>query len=891
MGIVPVTYSTNGEAPVSNSVTSVSFTLPTVDSTPVPSPLPSNLPSSDHPNFNIHENNSATTNLMTNSLSSLPMDDLLEVPNSESHPSFALYSSAFPSPCLSSSLSEATSQTPTSEASSISNVHITVGLSRPLAQQAVIEAHGGRYLREENLIESLIEEQSTPLMTSTPLTTAQVELEPQVLLSRDEERKVKEEHILQSGKVPVAGVVIPKGQLRRAGPYLLGPCLGSSPVRSIVQCLARRENTDNFFTLKILTVRDASDETQDDRQGKMLLHTEHSLLSLLSGQRGVIQHHGLFEDYACGAREQSGGTLVATGRLVRRVCLVLDCVTPQDYCPHTNDLINLQHYVITKKKLLERDALTIFYNIVSVVHSLHEQNIVHRDLKLGNLVLHRTTRDITITNFCLGQHLPSEKDRLRDQRGSPAYISPDVLSSKPYLGKPSDMWALGVVLFTMLYGHFPFYDASPQELFRKIKAAQYTLPKGDKLVKETTKDVIRGLLVLDPVQRFTCKQVLSRLTSIISSPIIKNPQVVPEVGGMEEDKTTSIKGTSNDLQTKDGSLNCDSLDNCFRNGINISNRVKRSGDKDGENQAKYNLDHLLLQVAQQDEEGSHIANHKSGVKSSNSSVSCTSNNSSNKPNGMISCIVGDARPLTQVEFSSLRHILPHTSRLNESVTRSCGPPPSVAVVVSRSSNDRFSSLFSPRSTGARNFPINLLRSPVSNHTQPPPNVTIPPAPLPPHVLSSHLSSPLSHLPPTNPRMTLSSSHPVSSNSVIPTFGVFSNSVQSQSSQPRGPHPPAPSTGSRTRWTPGIHSRIVHNISSLQHIASSTGGQEETLQISSQDIGENHQSEEFNNSELGTPSLSSSQPPRGPLRLLERSGRGQAGSAMSRRTFRPVRRYR
>ncbi len=48
---------------------------------------------------------------------------------------------------------------------------------------------------------------------------------------------------------------------------------------------------------------------------------------------------------------------------------------------------------------------------------------------------------------------------------------------KPYLGKPSDMWALGVVLFTMLYGQFPFYDKQPQELFRKIKTADYTFPR------------------------------------------------------------------------------------------------------------------------------------------------------------------------------------------------------------------------------------------------------------------------------------------------------------------------------------------------------------------------------------------------------------------------------
>lgn len=46
----------------------------------------------------------------------------------------------------------------------------------------------------------------------------------------------------------------------------------------------------------------------------------------------------------------------------------------------------------------------------------------------------------------------------------------------PYCGKPSDMWALGVLFYTMLYGQFPFYDGLPQELFRKIKSAEYTIP-------------------------------------------------------------------------------------------------------------------------------------------------------------------------------------------------------------------------------------------------------------------------------------------------------------------------------------------------------------------------------------------------------------------------------
>lgn len=52
---------------------------------------------------------------------------------------------------------------------------------------------------------------------------------------------------------------------------------------------------DEFYTLKILTIRPSAEESQDDKQGKMLLHTEHSLLSFLRGQPGVLREHGLFE--------------------------------------------------------------------------------------------------------------------------------------------------------------------------------------------------------------------------------------------------------------------------------------------------------------------------------------------------------------------------------------------------------------------------------------------------------------------------------------------------------------------------------------------------------------------------------------------------------------------
>lgn len=95
----------------------------------------------------------------------------------------------------------------------------------------------------------------------------------------------------------------------------MGPRLGSSPVHSITQCLARKIGTNNFYTLKVvivcsesvtvitnchvldqmLTLKPLLHESQDEKQGKMLLMTEYSLLSLLHDQPGVIHHHGLFK--------------------------------------------------------------------------------------------------------------------------------------------------------------------------------------------------------------------------------------------------------------------------------------------------------------------------------------------------------------------------------------------------------------------------------------------------------------------------------------------------------------------------------------------------------------------------------------------------------------------
>lgn len=83
-----------------------------------------------------------------------------------------------------------------------------------------------------------------------------------------------------------------------------------------------------------------------------------------------------------------------TGRVRKRLCLVLDCLISHDLNPRNEELLNLKHHVIKEKKLSEKEALLIFADTVKIVASFHSRNIVHRDLKLGNLVLNRRSKKV-----------------------------------------------------------------------------------------------------------------------------------------------------------------------------------------------------------------------------------------------------------------------------------------------------------------------------------------------------------------------------------------------------------------------------------------------------------------------------------------------------------------
>lgn len=96
---------------------------------------------------------------------------------------------------------------------------------------------------------------------------------------------------------------------------------------------------------------------------------------------------------------------------------------------------------------------------------------------------------------------------MSDTHGCPAYVSPEILSgSAPYSGKMADMWSLGVMLYTMLVGRYPFHDPDPATLFSKIRRGQCCLPEG---LSPKAKCLLQSLLRKEPCERLTATELLA----------------------------------------------------------------------------------------------------------------------------------------------------------------------------------------------------------------------------------------------------------------------------------------------------------------------------------------------------------------------------------------------
>jgi len=116
-----------------------------------------------------------------------------------------------------------------------------------------------------------------------------------------------------------------------------------------------------------------------------------------------------------------------------------------------------------RRKLSENECLMIFKQLISGMNYLHNSNIIHRDLKLDNIIINTTNKTIKIIDYGFGC-ITSWDKKLTFFCGTPSYMPPEIIQKKEYIGIANnlnlgfyaDIWSLGILLYALLNGCFPF---------------------------------------------------------------------------------------------------------------------------------------------------------------------------------------------------------------------------------------------------------------------------------------------------------------------------------------------------------------------------------------------------------------------------------------------------
>ncbi len=161
-------------------------------------------------------------------------------------------------------------------------------------------------------------------------------------------------------------------------------------------------------------------------------------------------------------------------------------------------------YIVSHGSLKEKQARKFCRGIASALDYCHSNNIVHRDLKIENIMIAKTG-DIKIIDFGLS-NLFDREHLLRTYCGSLYFAAPELLSAHPYIGPEVDVWSFGVVLYVLVCGKVPFDDQSVSALHEKIKKGHVQYPG---TLSYDCVSLLSRMLVVDPKNRASLREVMS----------------------------------------------------------------------------------------------------------------------------------------------------------------------------------------------------------------------------------------------------------------------------------------------------------------------------------------------------------------------------------------------
>ncbi|KAF9334374.1 hypothetical protein BG006_002275 [Podila minutissima] len=171
-----------------------------------------------------------------------------------------------------------------------------------------------------------------------------------------------------------------------------------------------------------------------------------------------------------------------------------------EYCPN-GELLE----ALIRERCKPSLAKKWFRQICLAIQYCHSRKIVHRDLKLENILLD-SQNNIKLIDFGFTRECESKK-LLESYCGSAAYTAPEIIVGKKYSGPEADIWSLGVILYTLLAGYLPFDDDNEKVVQDKIVDLDYEMPS--ELFCDEAKDLVESILKEDPKERLSIDQILN----------------------------------------------------------------------------------------------------------------------------------------------------------------------------------------------------------------------------------------------------------------------------------------------------------------------------------------------------------------------------------------------
>jgi len=244
-------------------------------------------------------------------------------------------------------------------------------------------------------------------------------------------------------------------QILKLGSYVIGDLISVNTKSRVY--LARREGEEELLVVKM---SDRSCLGSDDR-----LRREFEIGKLLQHEN-IPKYFEMLETPS-------------------EVCIVLE------YCGDET----LEAYTKKKQRLSESEARTFFNTLLDAVNYCHQKKIFHGDIKLSNVLLYNGK--LHLIDF------DASKESCSGERttfcGTTAYMAPEMVLNSKYQGDTADVWGLGVCLFVMVTGDYPFSSLAD------TLSGRFTIPS---YVSEGCRALISRILKVQPTERPLCSEIL-----------------------------------------------------------------------------------------------------------------------------------------------------------------------------------------------------------------------------------------------------------------------------------------------------------------------------------------------------------------------------------------------